>query len=142
MPTYADFGGWVISTFAGWFVVTADSLFQLRSYRVALQQHFYIRENSERGSELFTFHIATTLFAPGEIRPTCCPAPGRALPADSNAKCNSQFANSPSGFEAPVTQPFSTTSFTLVDLRAQLIDSILDSLASRLHASSDGGLLL
>jgi hypothetical protein len=24
MPTYADFGGWVISTFAGWFVVTAD----------------------------------------------------------------------------------------------------------------------
>ena len=23
MPTYADFGGWVISTFAGWFVVTA-----------------------------------------------------------------------------------------------------------------------
>ena len=26
MPTYADFGGWVISTFAGWFVVTADTL--------------------------------------------------------------------------------------------------------------------
>jgi hypothetical protein len=25
MPTYADFGGWVISTFAGWFVVTADN---------------------------------------------------------------------------------------------------------------------
>jgi hypothetical protein len=24
MPTYADFGGWVISTIAGWFVVTAD----------------------------------------------------------------------------------------------------------------------
>jgi hypothetical protein len=26
MPTYADFGGWVISTIAGWFVVTADKL--------------------------------------------------------------------------------------------------------------------
>jgi hypothetical protein len=26
MPTYADFGGWVISTFAGWFVVTADKM--------------------------------------------------------------------------------------------------------------------
>src|ERR1700730_17737548 len=26
MPTYADFGGWVISTIAGWFVVTADSV--------------------------------------------------------------------------------------------------------------------
>jgi hypothetical protein len=26
MPTYADFGGWVISTIAGWFVVTADSI--------------------------------------------------------------------------------------------------------------------
>ena len=25
MPTYADFGGWVISTIAGWFVVTADT---------------------------------------------------------------------------------------------------------------------
>jgi hypothetical protein len=25
MPTYADFGGWVISTIAGWFVVTADN---------------------------------------------------------------------------------------------------------------------
>jgi len=25
MPTYADFGGWVLSTFAGWFVVTADT---------------------------------------------------------------------------------------------------------------------
>src|SRR5271169_6015252 len=25
MPTYAEFGGWVISTFAGWFVVTADT---------------------------------------------------------------------------------------------------------------------
>ncbi|MDX6460289.1 MAG: hypothetical protein QOE55_3986 [Acidobacteriaceae bacterium] len=24
MPTYAEFGGWVISTIAGWFVVTAD----------------------------------------------------------------------------------------------------------------------
>jgi hypothetical protein len=24
MPTYADFGGWVISTIAGWFVVTAE----------------------------------------------------------------------------------------------------------------------
>jgi hypothetical protein len=24
MPTYADFHGWVISTIAGWFVVTAD----------------------------------------------------------------------------------------------------------------------
>jgi hypothetical protein len=28
MPTYADFGGWVISTIAGWFVVTADSITQ------------------------------------------------------------------------------------------------------------------
>jgi hypothetical protein len=26
MPTYAHFGGWVISTIAGWFVVTADIL--------------------------------------------------------------------------------------------------------------------
>jgi hypothetical protein len=26
MPTYADFGSWVISTIAGWFVVTADTL--------------------------------------------------------------------------------------------------------------------
>jgi hypothetical protein len=26
MPTYATFGGWVISTIAGWFVVTADTL--------------------------------------------------------------------------------------------------------------------
>jgi hypothetical protein len=25
MPTYADQGGWVISTIAGWFVVTADT---------------------------------------------------------------------------------------------------------------------
>ena len=25
MPTYANFGGWVISTIAGWFVVTADT---------------------------------------------------------------------------------------------------------------------
>ena len=25
MPTYADFGGWVISTIAGWIVVTADN---------------------------------------------------------------------------------------------------------------------
>ena len=25
MPIYADFGGWVISTIAGWFVVTADT---------------------------------------------------------------------------------------------------------------------
>jgi hypothetical protein len=25
MPPYADFGGWVISTIGGWFVVTADS---------------------------------------------------------------------------------------------------------------------
>jgi hypothetical protein len=25
MPTYAEFGGWVISTIAGWFVVTADT---------------------------------------------------------------------------------------------------------------------
>jgi hypothetical protein len=25
MPTYAEFGGWVISTIAGWFGVTADS---------------------------------------------------------------------------------------------------------------------
>ena len=25
MPTYADFGGRVISTIAGWFVVTADN---------------------------------------------------------------------------------------------------------------------
>ena len=25
MPGYADFGGWVISTIAGWFVVTADT---------------------------------------------------------------------------------------------------------------------
>jgi hypothetical protein len=25
MPTYADFRGWVISTIAGWFVVTADT---------------------------------------------------------------------------------------------------------------------
>ena len=25
MPTYADFGGWVISTIAGWIVVTADT---------------------------------------------------------------------------------------------------------------------
>jgi hypothetical protein len=24
MPTYANSGGWVISTIAGWFVVTAD----------------------------------------------------------------------------------------------------------------------
>jgi hypothetical protein len=24
MPTYAEFVGWVISTLAGWFVVTAD----------------------------------------------------------------------------------------------------------------------
>ena len=29
MPTYADFGGWVISTIAGWFVVTADTLHDL-----------------------------------------------------------------------------------------------------------------
>ena len=28
MPTYADFGDWVISTIAGWFVVTADSITQ------------------------------------------------------------------------------------------------------------------
>jgi hypothetical protein len=26
MPTYANFGGWVISTIAGRFVVTADTL--------------------------------------------------------------------------------------------------------------------
>jgi hypothetical protein len=26
MPTYSDFGGWVISTIAGWFVVTADKI--------------------------------------------------------------------------------------------------------------------
>ena len=26
MPTSADFGGWVISTIAGWFVVTADKI--------------------------------------------------------------------------------------------------------------------
>jgi hypothetical protein len=26
MPTYADFGEWVISTIAGWFVVTADTM--------------------------------------------------------------------------------------------------------------------
>ena len=32
MPTYADFGGWVISTIAGWFVVTADTLFLSRLY--------------------------------------------------------------------------------------------------------------
>ena len=25
MPTYADFGGWVISTIVDWFVVTADN---------------------------------------------------------------------------------------------------------------------
>jgi hypothetical protein len=31
MPTYADFGGWVISTIAGWFVVTADSSFEANS---------------------------------------------------------------------------------------------------------------
>jgi hypothetical protein len=30
MPTYADFGGWVISTLAGWLVVTADTKSNLR----------------------------------------------------------------------------------------------------------------
>ena len=37
MPTYADFGGWVISTIAGWFVVTADTSKAVWSLRLRLR---------------------------------------------------------------------------------------------------------
>jgi hypothetical protein len=37
MPTYADFGGWVISTIAGWFVVTADKML---NGKLRLQREF------------------------------------------------------------------------------------------------------
>ena len=37
MPTYADFGGRVISTIAGWFVVTADTSKAVWSLRLRLR---------------------------------------------------------------------------------------------------------
>jgi Transposase len=49
MPTYADFGGWVISTFAGWFVVTSDTQAQIArelgvsQYSLTLWKKDYLR---------------------------------------------------------------------------------------------------
>jgi hypothetical protein len=34
LPPYADFGGWVISTIGGWFVVTADRDERIRTFQM------------------------------------------------------------------------------------------------------------
>jgi hypothetical protein len=40
MPTYAEFVGWVISTLAGWFVVTADN-YSMKTYKSPLFDNDY-----------------------------------------------------------------------------------------------------